>query len=334
MKLNVFPLMQAIGKYIAKEDSDLEEQLELEGYVAADIAVEHITSIEDSVTEAVQERVDKVLEQLQGAVDINNFIEKAWPDITDEEVLKKALHDIFHEQFDDLMHQFTINWIISEDPGLAEAINDGRITKPAEAFIKGWSSELAELMHLNTNKQIEKILLDAQENSRTIEEVAKTIADSGIRECGYRSRRVAVTEVLRVSSYAHQEAMIQDPSCYKKRWIHVLSNEPRVNHMMIHGQEVFKREKFTLPAADGGTYYPLCPRDTCLPAGESINCHCRMEAVVDEDAKKETIEEKLERRKQYMDEVDAEYDAKLAQFYADGHNEYNSSYTEYAPYFT
>ena len=82
-------------------------------------------------------------------------------------------------------------------------------------------------MHLNTKDGIEKILLDAQEQNQTIDEVAQAIADSGIRECGYRSRRVAVTEVLRVEEYAHQEARIQNPSCYKKEWVHTGAAHPR-----------------------------------------------------------------------------------------------------------
>lgn len=333
MRLNVTPLMQAIERYIAKADSDLEDQLADEGYVAAGVAVSHMETIEDAVTDAIQNNVDEVLARLKSATGIDDFIESVWPEISDSEELKKVLHDIFYQQFDDLMHRFTKQWILAADPELGEVVDD-RITKPAEAFIKGWSQQLSELMHLNTKDGIEKILLDSQKNNLTIEEVAQAIADSGIREYGYRSRRVALTEVLRVEEYAHQEARVQNPSCYKKTWIHTgAAKVPRENHVAMHGQTVFKREPFTLIGRDGGTYYPMCPRDTSLPASESVNCHCITQDVVDQEVLGMSLDDRIALREKYMNEVDAEYEEKLAQFYADGHDEYNSSYAEYIEYF-
>ena len=301
-------LLQAIERYIAKAESDLKEQLEAEGFVAAGVAVEHIGEIEDAVTDAVHDRVDGVLERLQAALGVSNFISDIWPEVSSEEELVEALRKIFEEQFDGLLHQFTKAWLIAENPDFPEV--DDRITKPSVDFIQSWSSQLASLMHLTTNSQIEQILLQADEQKQTIEEVAKAIADSGIRECGYRARRVAVTEGLRVEGYAQQEAMVQNPLCYKKKWIHTgEAKVPRPNHQAIHGQEVFKRETFTLVGKDGKTYHPICPRDTSLPAAESIHCHCRMEAVSDKNAIGMNDEELLELRRKAMDEVDAEWDA-------------------------
>ena len=215
MKLNVDPLLEAIERYIAKADDDLEEQLNEEGYVEAGVAVAHMGTIEDGVTAAVENNVDEVLARLQSASGVDDFIETVWPEISNSDEMEKALYDLFYQQFDELLHRFTKQWIISTDVELGEIVDD-RITRPAEAFIKGWSQQLADIMHLNTKDGIEKILLNAQEQKQTIDEVTQAIADSGIRECGYRSRRVAVTEVLRVEEYAHQEARIQNPSCYKK----------------------------------------------------------------------------------------------------------------------
>lgn len=256
MKLNVTPLLEAIEQYIAKADNDLEDQLNEEGYVEAGVAVSHMGAIEDGVTAAVENNVDEVLARLQSASGVDDFIENVWPEISNSDEMEKALYDLFYQQFDELLRRFTKQWIISADAELGEVVDD-RITRPAEAFIKGWSQQLADIMHLNTKDGIEKILLDAQEQNQTIDEVAQAIADSGIRECGYRSRRVAVTEVLRVEEYAHQEARIQNPSCYKKEWVHTGAAHPRENHVAINGQQVFKREPFTLTGRNGGTYYPM-----------------------------------------------------------------------------
>lgn len=313
MKIDVVPLMDAIERYIAKEDADLEEQLNADGYVDASIAVGCINEIAESIANSTQKYVDEVLEKMQDAESLKHFIENTWPEIVSAEELTQILHDIFYQQFNDLMHQFTISWIISKDPELGAAIDDDRITKAAEEFIKGWSGRLANHMHLSTNKQIEAILLDAQEKSLSIGEVAQAITDSGIREFGYKSLRVARTEVLRVEEYAHQEARVQNPSCYKKMWVHTgRAKDPRPNHQDMNGKTVFKRERFKLKGIKDGTiYYPMCPRDTELPAEESINCFCRTEDIVDEKVLGMTLEERLALRQKCMDEVDAEWEEKM-----------------------
>ncbi len=206
-----------------------------------------------------------------------------------------------------MFREFTYQWVLAEDPVLATEVEE--ITKPAEAFIQGWSGELARIMNLNTKDAMERLLLKAQEKKWSIDELSEAIGNSGIREHGYRSRRVALTESLRVESYAQQESMIQNPLAYKKKWKHVMSAHPRENHMAMDGQEVFKREMFTLTGKNGATYMVLCPRDTSLPVEETANCHCLMETIADENALGMTAEERAAARKKYMDEVNAEYDA-------------------------
>lgn len=312
MKIDVSPLMTAIEKYIAKEDQELKEQLDEDGYVDAAVAVTSIQEIGEAIAESTQQYVDEVLKRLQDTEELEAFIEDIWPEISSAEDLTQALHDIFYQKFDELMHQFTMSWILAKDPELGAAIDDDRITKPAEEFIKGWSGRLANLMHLSTNRQIENILLEAQEKSLSIGEVAQAITDSGIREFGYKSLRVARTEVLRVEEYAHQEARVQNPSCYKKMWVHTgRAKDPRKNHEKMNGTTVFKRERFELTGKDGKTYYPMCPRDTELPAAESINCFCRTEDIVDDKVLGMTLEERLALRKKCMDEVDAEWEGKM-----------------------
>ena len=51
----------------------------------------------------------------------------------------------------------------------------------------------------------------------------------------------------------------------------------------MDGQVVLKSEPFDLDGADGGSYKPMHPRDTNLPPGERINCHCITSPVVSED---------------------------------------------------
>lgn len=308
MKINVTPLMSAIERYIAKAGDDLEEKLSEEGYVNAAGAVEAINDLEDSVRDALEEDAESFLENLKEYDDVESFMEDAWPSIGTSEELKEVLKMIFRKKFDEMLKSFTFEWILSSEPDLADIfLDEPRVTAPTNDFISSWSTQLADLMHLTTCEQMEGILRKAKDEHLSIEDTAELIAEKGIRAAGYRARTVATTEVLRVESYYQQEAMVQNPLTYAKRWKHVLSAEPRKNHMAINGQQVFKRETFTLVGADGSTYHPLCPRDTSLPASESINCHCLMEEVKDESALGMSKEEMKKLREQTMDEVDAEW---------------------------
>lgn len=311
MKLDVQPLMEAIEVYIRKADDDLEQTLENEGYVAPAVAVAAINRIEDSIAVAYDKEITELLKRIEDATNIGNFVEKIWPDIRDASELKNILEETFSEEFSNLVKTFTTNWILEEAPDLAV---DDRITKPTSQFVKNWSTELAKLMKLSGDEQIENILEKAVSEHFSVQEVSQLISDSGIRAAGYRSRRVAVTEVLRMESYSQLEYMRQDPSVERKEWFHTGAhkNKPRLNHIDMSGQKVLVDEPFELTGKDSKKYYPMCPRDTCLPASESINCHCIMKSIKDKSVLGMSAEERREMRQKYMDKTDAEWDEKMA----------------------
>lgn len=308
ISLNVDGLLDAINTYIRKADEEQEERLAAEGYVAAGAAVAAMNKIEDAVSEILNENTDELLKRLEKASTIDHFIKEIWPGMQSEKELRDALEKILHDQFQSLMGECVQQFLVDADEALAV---DGRITKPAQDFIEGWSSQLADLMHLNTNQQIEKILLDSQKKALSIQQTADAIAESGIRSPGYRARRVAQTEVLRVESYAQLEYMRQDPSVEEKEWVHTggHKNKPRDNHVAVNGQRVPVEEPFELKGADGIVYHPMLPRDIRLPASESINCHCRMQEIRSEKIMGMSVEERRALREKYMDEVDAEWEA-------------------------
>lgn len=311
--IDTYPLIDAIDKLIAKADEDLEKDLEAEGFVAAKAAVEYINDLEEAYTEAVGTYEDSLLQRIQEATGVDNFISDIWPTIKDSEDLERELKKIFRKHIEDAFQTLTYNWVLGFTPEAAEDfLDDARITKPAEYFIKTWSEDLAKLMHLRTKQTIEAVLLKASEESLTIEETADLIAERGIRTAGYKSRRVAVTEVLRVESYSELEAMRQDPYTIKKVWRHTdAAAEPRANHIAMDGQTAFVDEPFELSGADGGSHRPMCPRDTSLPAKESINCHCIMDRIKDDKILGMTRDELKAARIAAMDKVDAEWEAKI-----------------------
>ena len=309
MKWNVNPLIRAIDRYIQKADEDLEKELKAEGYVATGAAVTAINEIEDKLTDLLNDYTDDLLNRMEKASDISDFIENVWSDMKTEKDLEEFLIDFLHKKFTSLLNECVKEFLIDADEQLGI---DERITKPTQEFIEDWSHELARIMRLNTNKQIEEILIKSQKEAMSIEEVAKAISDSAIRSPGYRARSVALTEVLRIESYSQLEYMRQDPAVEEKEWFHTGShkNKPRSNHVAINGQKVPKNEPFTLTGADGSVYKPMCPRDTCLPASETVNCHCIMKTIRNEKVMGMTVEERRKLREQYMDEIDTEYTAK------------------------
>jgi hypothetical protein len=166
---------------------------------------------------------------------------------------------------------------------------------------------------LSTYNQIESVLTDHLQSGSSVAEVTRAIMDSGIRDEYYRARATAVTEMLRCHSVAAQEAIIQNPACEKKEWVHTggHNNKPRQNHEDMDGEIVDKDQPFTLVGADGGVYFPMYPRDPELPPGESVNCHCIHRGIVSDDILGLSYEERQELQQAAIDEDDGEWEREL-----------------------
>lgn len=159
------------------------------------------------------------------------------------------------------------------------------------------------------------------ENGGNISQLCVDLINSGMEKEGkgeywtshYRARKVAVTEVLRAHSVAQHEAYMQSPAVESKSWRHTgnYRNEPRQNHVDMDGQVVLKDQPFELVGADGMIYYPMYPRDTSLPAAESINCHCIEQPVVDMEILGLPLEERQKLQQQAIDEMDDDWEAEL-----------------------
>ena len=188
-----------------------------------------------------------------------------------------------------------------------------KLTKRTTDWISSWSSDLADIMKLDTETEIEAVLKKGLNDGKGINDVANLIADSGIRSPGYRARRVALTEVLRAHGYAQLESYIQSPAVEEKMWKHTgaYRNDPRQNHVDMDGVHVPKRQPFTLIGADGNTYYPMTPRDVCLPPRESVNCHCLLQPVVSEEVLGLSLEERQALQAQAIAEDDGEWEKEL-----------------------
>ena len=299
------PLIKAIDAYLLKADEELYEQLTIEGYLKAKESVATINEIEELITTLLENNADELLAALDGAVDLKTFFESNWPQIKKDSKLAQQLYDIFHDELTTIMPEYVEAYVQQTDGQLVVT----QLTQRTTDWMASWSSELANLMKLETETEIESVLTQGLSDGKSVSEMARAIADSGIRAPGYRARRAALTEVLRAHGYAQLESYVQSPAVEEKAWRHTGSyrNAPRQNHVDMDGVRVPKNQPFTLIGADGSVYYPMTPRDTCLPAAESVNCHCILQPVVSSEILGMSLEERQRLQAEAVAEDDGEW---------------------------
>lgn len=302
-------LIEAINAYIAKADNDLEETLEDEGYAESKKSLDIAQSIEDSVTDALVEETDYIVNSFDDAVDLEAYAKKIWGDIKATDPLRAKLKELFINEFTEAMPVLIGAYLKSTDDGL-EYVG---CTKKTTDWIERWSEELAEIMELTSHNQIEAILETGLEEGKGVAEVARYIKDSGIRDEYYRARMTSLTEMLRAHSVAQQEAFMQSPAVEKKMWRHSghYKNTPRQNHVDMDGQIVEKGKTFELVGESGSIYHPMYPRDSSLPPEESINCHCITQPVVSQKVLGLSLEERQRLQQEAIDTMDDEWEKEL-----------------------
>ena len=300
-------LVKAIDVWLRKADGDLEEELEEAGYADAGGTVAEMGALEEAVAEALLEETAYFLEELGGSASLAAFLGERWASARAANPTPQKLAALFQREYAEITPPLAERYIVRVDA----ALKVGRVSNRTVAWMESWSRELAELMKLDSEAQIEEILTTALEEGLGVDEAARMIRESGIRDEYYRARRVAKTELLRAHSVAAWEAMMQNPSVREKVWRHSGSfrNQPRENHVAMDGARVAKGEAFTLAGADGGVYAPLYPRDSSLPAGESVNCRCFIQPVVDETVLRLDPEERRRLREEAIAEMDEEWEA-------------------------
>ena len=165
------PLIKAIDAYLAKAENDLYEQLTMEGYLKAKESLNTVDEIEEVVT------------KLADAIDLETFFKDNWPKFKNKSKLSQDLFDVFHTQFSTIMPTYVEAYVQKADAELTVT----KLTKRTTDWISSWSSDLADIMKLDTETEIEAVLKKGLNDGKGINDVANIIADSGIRSPGYRA---------------------------------------------------------------------------------------------------------------------------------------------------
>ena len=302
-------LIKAIDRYIQKADNDLAQELKKKGYKDPKKTVKTATALEEAFSEAIRSENKTIVDMLADCETVEEFYKKYWPKLKADGNLKQILADAYRSQITALVEPLVQTYLEDTDPLLPA----GALTQRTTGWIKSWSGQLGELMKLDNAEKLESILVDGIDEGKGIGKIIQELRKEGIRDTYAGARRTAITEVLGAHSVAHQEAIEQDPAVNRKCWRHSGSakTKPRENHVAMDGQTVPKDKPFTLNGADGVTYYPMFPRDTLLPAGERINCHCLSQAIVDDDVLGMSLEDRKRLQAEARAKIDADYAAKL-----------------------
>jgi hypothetical protein len=155
-----------------------------------------------------------------------------------------------------------------------------RLNQYGAEHIKG----LADYARSKIAQEIDLAVLGQKPQQQVIEAIGRKLDSASV--FGTIARRAEVilkTEVNRINQMATADRLkqvsiqVQD---LKKRWIHSHVGIPRPGHLMLHLVTIDVKEKFELLGADGQIYYVDGPYDPILPAGEIVECKCKVIPVL------------------------------------------------------
>lgn len=301
-------LQKAIEAYIAKVDNDLEESMDDVGYVDSKGSVNAANDLEEEVTEILTEQTEDLADVIEEAGTIPKA-KKAVKEYFEDDITGEILSAAFRDYFSETILSLSDSYMKEVEGDMAVTQLRARTT----AWVNQWSNDLANLMQLTSADKMKSLLQEALDSDKGAVVFARSLIDEGIRQEAYRARTVAVTEMLRAHSVAQQEAIMQSPATDRKKWRHsgAHKNEPRPNHVAMDGQIVPKADPFVLAGRDGGTYYPMYPRDTELPPFESINCHCIHVPVTNDDVLGMSYEERKKMQEDFIAADDGEWEKEM-----------------------
>ena len=280
-------VIAAIDVYLEKTDRKLEDELRSAGYVRTAEAVALINRLQDKLFRGVRKQTRdlvKTLKEAKASGIGGKLLEGRIQNMMDGDdygrTVEKAIQNLYQDNFKPIAGGYMSQAEKAFESGSRLTLDT--IRERTRAWWTEWSKDLSNLMRINSQDDIWDLIYSSSENGESLDKLIRRIMNGGWRSEYYQARRTAITEVLRLHSVAADEAIQQNPDVEEKEWVHTGAhkNEPRLNHVAISGQRVRKDLPFTLIGTLGGYYNPMYPRDTNLPAEETINCHCICRAIL------------------------------------------------------
>lgn len=296
-------LLNNLNIFIEKaDDDDLEDIPDFPGVEKVPQLVENYEKV---VARLLREQRDRFLNELSTFVSKSIFKNDS---ATLEFFLMYLKEDLFAaDEFADEFGEETAKFLELTVEELASLMMESidpdilleTISEKTTNWIKKWSSDLADLMELNTHEALERELIQAIEGGESIADVELRMKDMPQFNRN-RARATARTEILTASSNAHYESFLQSPSVVGKTWKHsgAKKNNPRETHMAMDGTTIPVDDYFYVDGEAG-----LYPRDINFSAKNRVNCGCVIGPDVDEDVLGYSKEEKEAMRQEVLNEL-------------------------------
>lgn len=299
---NADSIVDAIDRYLAKADDDLKKTLKEEGYAEPKETVAAVNALEEKIANVLHEQTDSLLETLQEAENDGADMEELQRRITallEADEIAAGIDIVSADMYENNVPRLASVYMEETDGELVVET----IRERTSSWIRSWSQRLGELTRITTHEQISNLIENTISEGLSIADLTRKIQEGGWRNEYYQARRFALTETLRAHSVAHEEAIQQSPACDDKEWRHTggAKNKPRPNHVAMDGQIVPKSEPFVLVGRDGVTYYPMYPRDSILPASESVNCHCIHRGIPNKNVLGLSLDERKALQQKYIE---------------------------------
>lgn len=159
------------------------------------------------------------------------------------------------------------------------------------SFLVQYGFFLVSLMTQTTKKKLYMIVVNAQSEGKTNEEIAKIImSDETLAYLRMRGERIARTEVARSSNFATVKGAEKHNFVVDKIWIATRDARTRriprdyYDHWDMDGKIVALDEYFTSADKVGRPVVAAFPGDPNAPKGFTINCRCAVAFIPRRDA--------------------------------------------------
>jgi len=141
----------------------------MEGYLKAKESLNTVDEIEEVVTKLLEDNADDLLKELADAIDLETFFKDNWPKFKNKSKLSQDLFDVFHTQFSTIMPTYVEAYVQKTDAELTVT----KLTKRTTDWISSWSSDLADIMKLDTETEIEAVLKKGLNDGKGIKYIEK-----------------------------------------------------------------------------------------------------------------------------------------------------------------
>lgn len=287
--VDYLPLLKAIEALLARADVDLQDYLASMGYKNPKNLVDAIENVQDVLEAILSDYENRLLDELGKCKSKEDLLEK-WESVKEDTEFQQSTSDAITGVLLSYALLYLDEYLKYDDKDLSGTeISKKAIGRTLELADITAASKIGTVNNYldgalqECEAEVEKSAKGASKLIEFGKKVLERILSSKIFERLTNCRSTATATVLAYESIIQQEAISQNPSVKRKRWCHNGSENPRENHIDMDGVESDADGVFMLTGRDGGIYYIEYPRDCSLPSSESVNCHCTVESVIDED---------------------------------------------------